>query len=90
MLDPYDAVRYIAHRSLSRIEGYEDIEYDFVGPEERRDAIANEVLQRWEANRATRSRKERRLLIDSNGSIDARAWTQIFQARDNRPVNLEE
>ena len=36
--DPYDAVRYIAHRSLESLPGFEGFQYDFLAPPAERTA----------------------------------------------------
>ncbi|NIM42419.1 MAG: C cytochrome precursor, partial [Hydrogenophaga sp.] len=38
LADPYSCVRYIAHRSLRRLPGFADFEFDFVGPPNDRSA----------------------------------------------------
>ncbi len=90
MMDPYDAVRYIAHRSLRRLPGYESLPYDFTAPEETRTAQAAAVHGRWRSLSAMRPTRENRLLIDENGLIRQQPWTQFFERRDNRRVSLEE
>src|SRR5262249_45847144 len=48
LVDPYDAVRLIAYRSLRRLKGFEAFAYDYVGPPEAREAARRRVLAAWE------------------------------------------
>jgi predicted CXXCH cytochrome family protein len=47
--DEYSAIRYNAYRSLRKITGFSDLEYDYVGPQEAR----------WKAQEAARQRAAR-------------------------------
>ena len=48
LLDPYDAVRLLAHRSLRQHSGFEDFDFDFVGSQEQRQAAINQAAGRLE------------------------------------------
>jgi len=91
LLDPYDAVRYRAHRSLRTLPGYEDVPYDFVGPMEMREAARVEVHERWKAAGQGASRAEEGpLLMNVAGGIVRREFNRLFAARNDRPVYLSE
>ena len=45
--DEYAAIRYIAYRSLRRINGFADFQYDYVAAEESRWAAQREARERW-------------------------------------------
>jgi hypothetical protein len=47
MADPYEAVRFIAFRSLRRYQAYRDLQYDFIALQAERDAEAVRVVQKW-------------------------------------------
>ena len=62
--DRYDAVRFIAARSLRSLPGYASLENDFVAPEPERVNTAVRVLRTWRASPASRQRREPELLVD--------------------------
>ena len=86
--DPYDAVRYIAGRSLRSLPGLSGFEYDFMGSESHRVTAFAKVVQLW------RQRRERttgpQLLIDETGGIDEKRWEGLLSRRNLRRVSLEE
>lgn len=99
LVDPYDAVRYIAGRSLRRLPGYEDFEYDFVGPVDARRDAARRASEIW----ARRIRKDgsgigadgrptnaMALLVDPDGNLPADLFARLVRERDDRPVELAE
>lgn len=66
--DEYSAIRYNAYRSLRKITGFADFEYDYVAPE----------MARWQAQEAARQRGSRlenlprnrpELLFDGDGKL---------------------
>ena len=88
--DPYDAVRFIAARSLRSLPGYADLTYDFVGPEEERVNAAVRVLRAWRANPVSRRRRDPELLVDEDGQLRVDAMRRLFDQRDRRPLFLRE
>ena len=88
--DPYDAVRFIAARSLRSLPGYANLDYDFVGPRQARVDTAVRVLREWRASPAARLRREPELLVDPRGELRVDAMRRLFDARDRRPLFLRE
>jgi hypothetical protein len=86
--DPYDAVRFIAYRSLRSVPEFETFGGDFLSPPARRQADAAAVLGTWRSRMAPRP--EARLLIGPNGALDVAALQRLLALRDNRPVSLNE
>ena len=89
MDDPYDAVRFIAYRSLRSLPGMGAVAYDSIASTEQRAAGTAAALRIWEreaANRPTSSQ----LLFDSTGTLQADAVAALLLQRNNRPVNLRE
>jgi hypothetical protein len=90
--DPYDAVRFIAYRSLKSLAGFEAFPGDFLSPPARRQADAAAVLALWgrtpAATRATGD--QTRLLIRADGTFDETVLRRLLALRDNRPVSLNE
>ncbi|MGB0582066.1 MAG: C cytochrome precursor, partial [Limisphaerales bacterium] len=88
MNDPYDAVRYIAQKSLRTLPGYQDLKFDYVGPEVDRARGIEEVLRRWQNSSPQKGRSD--LLINAGGTLDQSAFNRHLQARDTRPLHLLE
>jgi hypothetical protein len=89
MDDPYDAVRYIAGRSLRRVPGFERFDYDFVPAPGERPRAAPRVLAAWQA-RGDHAAGRPELLIDATGRIDQARASALLKTRDMRPVHLLE
>ena len=89
--DPYSAVRYIAQRSLKSLRGFEDFDYDYVGPPDQRAKAVEESLQRWKAlGSANASHGNSALLLNRDGSWQRAVADRLQAARDERPVHLRE
>jgi hypothetical protein len=93
--DPYDAVRYHAQRSLRRLPGYEDVEYDWVGSRKTRIEQARAVRERWVADRRARGHGAGLgwLLTpaDAGGAdLGVDVLTQLYRERDDTPIEVRE
>lgn len=93
--DPYPAVRYHAKRSLLRLPGYQDTEYDWVAPAPQRTEQAIAVTRRWIASRRGRGEPaDLGFLLTSPAAGGADLTPAVFDrlagARDNRPVEVRE
>ena len=88
--DPYDAVRFIAARSLRTVPGFETLQYDFTG--ERQDRIDSAVgaLRAWRNSAQARARRDPELLFGVDGELDTAAMRRLFDGRDTRPLFLRE
>lgn len=89
MFDDYDAVRYIARRSLRQIDGFESLEFDHMRPNEERDRVMNAIMAAWQQRTSTRPTAER-LLYDEGGNIQLRTYQRLRQQRNNRKVVITE
>lgn len=90
--DPYDAVRFISHRSLRSVPGFTDFEYNFVAPASQRFADTVRALEQWRefvAGRADR-RRDPELLFDSYGAPQLDTMERLLRERDGRPILLRE
>lgn len=88
--DPYDAVRYIATRSLKRLPGYADFDHDYIG---RPDQLADgriRALKRWQPNQVSGKSRRREVLVDPDGFLMTGRFDHILQQRDNRPMTISE
>jgi hypothetical protein len=88
--DPYDAVRFIASRSLVALPGLSGLQYDFVaGPKARYQAQLR-TMAIWDRTRADAKRTDSHLLFTSGGTVDVQAVLRLLKQRDNRRVLLRE
>lgn len=91
MLDPYDAVRHVAHKSLRTLSRYQDIEFRFAAAEDQRKLVVAQVMRRWKGDTDRRKAvANRSVLILENGEIDREAYGRLFRNRDQRQVLLAE
>ncbi len=90
MNDPYEAVRYIAYRSLRSLPGYAAFDYDYVAVEPERVARVLPALQAWRASTLSRQRREPELLVDADGTLRADVMRTLFDIRDHRRLFLRE
>jgi hypothetical protein len=88
LTDPYDAVRYIAGRSLRALPGLEQFEYDFVAPADQRAAARLRALELWRAARTPRP--EPALLMNPDGTFNAELIDGLVRKRNNRRVYYRE
>ena len=88
--DRYEAVRFIAARSLRSLPGYASLAYDFVAPQQERVNTAVRVLREWRASPASRQRREPALLVDADGALRVDVMRRFFEQRDRRPLFLRE
>ena len=87
--DPYDAVRFIAARSLRQLPGFESLVYDFVGLADQRAQARLNALEIW-TNQTGRSSTGRAILIEDDGTLNRRDFERLLQQRNDRPLNLME
>jgi hypothetical protein len=86
--DPYDAVRFIAHRSLKRLPGFGEFDYDFVGPPQKRTADARRARAIWE--RGAKGPFARPTLIEPAGRVFDADFQRLLKLRDDRPLDISE
>ena len=88
--DPYDAVRFIAARSLRTISGFETLQYDFTSSRDARIEAAVGALRAWRNSPRARTRRDPELLFGVDGTLDTAAMRRLFDRRDTRPLFLRE
>lgn len=89
LVDPYDAVRYIAYRSLRSLPGCSEVEYDFVGPHLQMRAGYDDARRIW-ARRGSRRTTGSEILIEANGTLRQDVIKRLLSERNNRPMTLQE
>lgn len=86
--DPYAPVRYIAHRSLRRLSGFEDFEFQFEGrPSDWPDATQR-ALDIWKSQTGRAGNPA--VLIDASGQLLNTEFQRLYQLRNNRDVFINE
>ena len=89
--DPYSGVRFIAGRSLRRIPGFEDFDYDYVAPVRALADARAKVQARWRRMHPIETFQDRTdLFFDSDGEVDVKAVIDVLRRRDKRPVFISE
>jgi hypothetical protein len=89
--DGYDAVRYIASRSLRSVPAFRALEYDYVAPPRERAAMRVRAMQIWRGTRDdAAARGNAALLINADGSFNAASVDRLVRARSNRRVVYRE
>jgi hypothetical protein len=91
MDDPYEAVRFIAYRSLRGLPGFESVAYDFVAPPRPRFTAVLRVIDLWRSGKVpTGRRTDPQLLFNPDGTLRGEAVTRLLNARNHRRVLLRE
>ena len=88
--DRYEAVRFIAARSLRSLPGSSSLSYDFVAPESERVDVAVRLIQAWRADPRARQRRDPELLVDPEGLPRVEVMRRLFDQRDRRGLFLRE
>ena len=88
--DPYDAVRFIAGRSLRKLPGFSNFPYDFVAPQPQRYQAQLRTMTIWDRSRARPERADGRLLLTSDGKPDVNRVLALLKERNDRRVLLRE
>ena len=87
--DPYDAVRFIAERSLRTLPGFRDLPYDFVAPQSVRYQAQLRTMAIWDRGRLQR-RTDAHLLLDRESNVDVNQVRRLLSERNTRRVLLRE
>jgi hypothetical protein len=92
LVDPYDAVRYIAVRSLRRQPGFEDFEYDYMAPQSERERGVRAAKDRWQALQAVSGAVPHldSLLDDPKGELPPGVFEILYRQRNDGRVSLAE
>ncbi len=90
--DPYDAIRFMAQRSLRKSEGFEDWEYDHLADETSRRKAATKALAIWKERKATgaSTADSPATLLKPGGGLDAVQFGILAAQRDDTPIVLSE
>jgi hypothetical protein len=88
LVDPYDAVRYIALRSIKRQPGFENFNYDYLASD---DDLHEGMLRAREIWRKTsQTPAKTNLLIIAPGALEQASFERLLKNRNDSPVYLQE
>ena len=94
LADPYEAVRFLAYRSLRRLPGYSDFQYrvyDSDGPIEERDAATKRAMDIWyQMYRPGQRPTNESVLFGPDGKLQRAELESLMGQRDNRRLYLAE
>jgi hypothetical protein len=89
--DPYDAVRFIAGRTLRTLPDFASFDYDFVAPPEARRDAQRRVMSAFARHRPRLPRPgDPRLLLTPDADVDVQATLALLKQRNNRNMLLRE
>ncbi|MEE2780860.1 MAG: multiheme c-type cytochrome [Planctomycetota bacterium] len=89
--DPYDAVRYIANRSLTSLPGYEQWSFDFLTSPQKREVASVRAIAIWESfPESDQAGPRASVLRDAGGHLEAEVQQQLLRRRSDREVYLRE
>jgi hypothetical protein len=91
LADPYPAVRFIAARSLRRLKGFGDLEYDPDWELEKLREAAQATASRWsKVHKQAGGKADLATLIASPGKLDQARFEALLQKRNEKRVVLNE
>lgn len=89
--DPYAVVRHVAWKSLSRFPGFENLEFDYIGPLSARRAMKQRVLSSWKQRSGSRvTEPVGPLLLEPGGRLQRPRFQDLLNSRDDRAVEILE
>lgn len=90
--DPYDAVRFLARRSVRALPGHQDFKFNFLGPREEQESVSSGILAQWEKKQGgTFDQRDRAdLLITDQGRFDQSRLEALLKDRDETEIFLLE
>jgi hypothetical protein len=87
MTDSYDAVRYIAHRSLKSL-GVSDADYDFIAAPDLRSRSVNQIRTLW--LRQPHKKIPPTVLINPDLKIQHQEIDRLLARRNQRRIRMHE
>jgi hypothetical protein len=89
--DRYDAVRFVAQRSLRTLPGMRALEYEFTDPPEERRRVLRRAVELWQAGRGSPGGgRGEALLQGEDGAVRWDLVQALAARRDDRPLALFE
>jgi hypothetical protein len=88
--DPYDAIRFVAYRSLRGLPGFGRLEYDFAATERQRLQAELKTIDIWRSTWRRAQASTDHLLLNPDGTPIRDRVERLLAARDHRRVLLRE
>ena len=89
--DPYDAVRYIANRSLATLPAYEQWSFDFLDSPQKRAEAKDHAVQVWKRmHRDSVAESNPSVLLGEGANLERGLQQSLIRRRSNRDVYLRE
>jgi len=88
--DNYHAVRFIADRSLKRLQGNEQTQYDSLAEKKERDQSARRIVQKWLRDKANRPTVGEIFLINDQGQPLIGEINRLLKQRDLQEIVIGE
>ena len=88
--DPYDAVRYVAQRSLRTLPGFRGFSYDYVGGTHHFAEARQRAITQWHKTPKTSLSSRVPILLDEKGGLRTEKVLDLLRRRPNRPFLLLE
>lgn len=88
--DPYSVVRYIAHRSLKRLSGFENFSFDYIGPAAARAKSRERVVEMWRAQKPALPPNHQAVLLQPDGQLQEEKMSILLKQRNDRRMELLE
>jgi hypothetical protein len=88
--DPYDAVRFIAVRSLKTLPGFGDFQYNFVASAQDRRQAQLRTMAAWDRAKTSAALMPPQALVRADRSLDVERVLRLLKMRNNRRVLLRE
>ncbi len=88
--DPYDAVRYIAKRSLNQLPGFESFSYDFLCDPTSRKEARKRAVGIWAGSARDLPEDPFSVLLDSDGELLREMQQNLLDSRSDQEVRLIE
>jgi len=86
--DPYDAVRFISHRSLRTLPHFHELDYDFLGPSNKLTDARRRVREMWVESVSNDAIPGEAILIDPERRLRNDTIKRMLERRDDRPIDL--
>ena len=88
--DSYSAVRLVAKRSLRKLPGFEDFDYDFIAPLAKRLPAKQTAVTKWKRSPRIPLQGDERVLIGRSGELQSKTIDRLLKQQDETRVTIPE
>jgi len=90
LTDPYDAIRFIAHRSLRVHPGFREFRFDHVAAPQDLAIFSRRAHRTWSRTNRDSVMTTGEQLFNEDGSLRQQTFARLLRQRDNRRVTYQE